>query len=190
MGTLQQELTKVQTLSNLTFDDEPGAQAPVVEVAPIQTKMSKAHIIWQFISENPSCTVADIADSLGYVRADASSYASQLLERGLVSRTKHNGFFCYVTAVDSFPVYTNEMRAKNLAKGWEARRSMKHKPKRVLVKRKTVESAPPRPLAEVKHQILTGVTNEFNYSVNTFISQLNVHQAKAVYEELKKLFGG
>lgn len=167
----------MQTLSNLAFDDEPNAQ----QVVETSDNRSHTHRLWDYVHSNPNSSVAQIAAAFGRSRGDTSSLMSQMLKRGLVARQRVDGVFYFVTLGTEYPVYTLEQRTANLSKHWGRGRQTskrRHKAGRILVKREDppVASAP--------------AVDAKAFTAAEFLSRLNVMQAKAVYEELKKLFGG
>ncbi len=203
MGTMQQELGKLSTLNNLTFDDPDEGTQPVITMEQ-PTLMPRRQQVWQYIHDNPSVTAAEVADAIGIERAECASTVYLLFQNNLLSRNKHGGYYCYSASVDAYPIYTKEQRLAALQKGWEAAAARRGQPrgprakkaaakaKRPYAKRKQAAAKQVETTIEQrKAQLLApGVTNAFVDSTQSFINQLTVHQAKAVYDELKKIFGG
>lgn len=190
MGTLQQELlTKVQTLDSLRFDDDPNPP-PTQEITMATSTNTQAKTLrqtyWEWLRDHPSSTAREMAKACGIDQTDAANTLLKFLGRGLVERVKHDGVFCYTTVGDTYPVLSSEELIKRMLEGRAKRaRGKAYKSKRAK-HAETVKSIEQRK-AEL---IAPGVTNGFVDSVQTFINQLTVHQARAVYDELKKVFGG
>lgn len=188
MGTLQQELmTKVQTLDSLRFDDDPNPPPTQETTVAIDTpKKSLRQVYWEWLRDNPASSARDLADAFGMAQTDAANILLKFLARNLVVRTKHGASpFCYTTAVDEYPVVSPEEKIRLMVEAKRRKPSKPYKSKRAK-HAQDVKSLEQRKAELVK----PGVANGFVDSVHTFINQLTVHQAKAVYDELKKIFGG
>ena len=167
----------MQNLDNLTFDDDastpaqlivstPGAEEgprPSGRASPNFGKIRPA--VWKFLVEHPNCTSVEVSAAVQITPSDASNALRAFVERKAAERVRVDGLYVYSATKSTYP--------------GEAKVVRKRRSKRPQVQ----QTSPPE-------QVHTGVTPDFTASVQTFINQLNVHQAKAVYEELHKVFGG
>lgn len=189
MGTLQTELMKLTTLDNLTFDDDPAETPtpPIVQettVAPQEGKTLRQQY-WEWLREHPGSTAKQLGTAVGLPQTEACNILYRLMQRGIVVRSKSGGYFQYQTVGDEYPVMTAEEKVRRMNEARHSKPSAPYKSKRVkhAQAEKTIEERK----AELRSP---GVTNGFMDSVQGFINQLTVHQAKAVYVELRKVFGG
>ena len=206
MGTLQQELTKVQhlqSLDSMSFDDddtEQQHQQPAAEPGPLKRGMTSAvakgeekakrHLVWDWVREHPACVTAEVAEGMNLSPGAAATIMYKLYDRGLVTRTMHNGNYTYCTAVDEYPVMSPEEKVRRMMEA----NALKHASKtgkRKYTKRAAPARAAAEKSAEQRRQVAVAPTvgQGFVDSVQAFINSLTVHQAKAVYEELRKVFG-
>lgn len=187
MGTLQDELKKITSLDSLSFDDDPSQPAAahvetskprlgvLSEVARGEQK-SKTQLIWEWFKENPSSTTKEAATALAIGVNAISTTVFKLRERGLLARSSHGEINTYHVTVDEYPAFTLQDRLRNMATG------RKNVPKRIpKVKQKS------KPASKVA---LKDSPKRSEFLVETFINDLNIYQARAVYDALKKIFQG
>lgn len=187
MGTLQDELKKITSLDSLSFDDDPSQPAathvdtnkPHIGVSSAVARgeqKSKTQLIWEWFKENPSSTTKEAASTLSVSVSVISTAVFRLRERGLLARSSHGEISTYHVTVDEYPALTLQDRLRNMTTG------KKNAPKRAPKAKQKGKSAdkvvpkdPPR---------------RSEFSVEAFINELNIHQARAVYDALKKVFQG
>lgn len=199
MGTLQSELKKVQTLGNLSFDDEPGADQTTVVTE--STTKPRRQIIWEYLLANPMTPVSQIVNALGVETESAYRDIHGMYTTSMLSRQKNNGTYHYSTTSTTYP-HTDA--TEGLRKAWAKRTEMsksgelaqryaeKRKEREALTKptkpsrpKKAVQAAPePAPAQQSDEGIQMVPT--YDPSV---VSTWPVSMAKAFYVELKKYFG-
>lgn len=174
MPDLKSELKK---LENLKFDDEdetPPTDAPT---------MNMTHRVFYFFRDNPMSTVPECSEATGIPNARVSTLAIQLMNRKLLSRTRVGaaGLFQYTATTDSIPDPTDSRKAA-LTKAHAAIRANAEARRLAIAKENKKIKTKDTPAPSTK-------TNEgFNPAV--LVSGLSPFQARAVYDELRKLFGG
>lgn len=163
---------------------------PISSAAARGEEKTKRQVYWEWLRDHPSSTAREIAEACGTDQMNISTVLTKFVERGIVERVKHNGVFTYITSVGEYPTVTMEQRVASMlaARVHAGKRKAKAKAKTsVKAKREAVEKSLDQRKAELA---APGVTNGFVDSTQAFINSLTVHQAKAVYDELKKIFGG
>lgn len=156
MPDLKSELLKVQSLKDLTFDDDN--QPTTIAVA--EEKPTQRQVMWEYIRDNPGVNANQIAEHLGTVGPTTASALQKMFIRGIVDRYIVDGVYHYGTTLPEYPPrsFTGRKRKK------------KHTTKPVDV---PVQSAPVSP-------------PKANSSI---LDTISVREARALYEELKQLFG-
>jgi hypothetical protein len=184
-------LTKPTELNNLNFDDP---EQPL-EVAP--EILSNNELIFNYVKEHPACYGADVAKHFNG-RISTSSVLSQIhtmARRELFHKVKCSttGYLMYSTAVDAYPrakgtertarllkamaTMTPEERGARIKEGHrkaklkQAEQQLAPTKKIVLIKKDTQEQVVPRP---------AGIN----------IDLLPLSEARRLYDELRKVFGG
>lgn len=185
-------LTKPTELNNLNFDDP---EQPL-EVAP--EILSNNELIFNYVKEHPACYGADVAKHFTG-RISTSSVLSQIhtmTRRELFHKVKCSttGYLMYSTAVDAYPRAKGTERTARLlaaiakmspeergarikeghrkAKLKQAEQQLAPTKKIVLIKKDTQEPVAPRPAAGIN------------------IDLLPLSEARRLYDELRKVFGG
>lgn len=199
MGTLQQELAKVQNLDNLAFDDEPDAQQITMEEAPAKSLRER---VWDWVRLHPMSSNAEITEGLGISPLDAARVMVALYNASSVTRQRVNGAYHYTTATDTYP---RKDYGAALKKAWETRAQMaasgELKQRYALGKASTippaVEDQPKRKYTKrklVARQELQDAPSPMLQAVPSYdpsvVSTWPVSVARAFYDELKKYFGG
>lgn len=191
MGDLRTELfvkvlpkmnqqTQPDSLDNLKFDDGPEDETPVATKE--STNITRS--IWEYIQANAGVTGVQV-DKHFNLNGASSTRLNQLHNKGWVQRVKtKGGTFSYFTKPEH-KVYPAEAKSVTLAKAQAARlasiQANAGKPRKVkVVKRKSQPSLS----GSSKPASLTSPTQSFD------LSKMSVLEARALYEELKKLFGG
>jgi hypothetical protein len=168
MPDLRSELMK---LSNLSFDD-PGE--PEMQTTTDTKPMTERQTIWNYIRDNPMSSCAGISAALGVDVQNAASQVGALLNRTLVARQKINGVFHYTVSTDSYPTFDRVAHGKVTGR-------LKRKPYRAkakAVRKLEIVSVPAKAPVSLA-----------SYSAKDMIESMPVGKARALYDELKKLFG-
>jgi hypothetical protein len=164
MPDLKSELKKLEALK---FDDEGEPDMPIT-----MKPKSERESVWEYIKANPMSSSAGVSAALGI---DASSSASQvgaLLNKSLLTRVHIGGSYHYTAVGDSYPVFDRVAHGKKIG------RATRGKPKKSRVvkdERPKAQAPAPIPLAA--------------FSAQDMIESMPVGKARALYDELKKLFG-
>lgn len=171
------------------WDDEGGA-AEIKEVSsnPATTKEQQvpkklfqptnnvSRRAFEFIRDNPGCTRAQYMESLaaeGFKDSSTSSLLSQMMNQGRIKGSAKEGYF--VTSTDYKPVQAHKRFVATKVKA----QAKAEKPEAV--------QQPAPTLAEKKAALLGGAHSA--WSVTTALEGLSVLQARALYDELRKIFG-
>lgn len=131
----------------------------------------------EFIRDNPGCTRAQYMESLaaeGFKDSSTSSLLSQMMNQGRIKGSAKEGYF--VTSTDYRPVQAHKRFVAT---------KVKAKTKPAPVQEAVQQPAPT--LAEKKAALLGGAHSA--WSVTTALEGLSVLQARALYDELRKIFG-
>lgn len=176
MPDMQSELTKVLTQAH--FDDEPNEPAPTANRKFIKGK------IFDYVKANPVSSYTEIAEGLGCQDlARVASTLKSMIDEKILVRSKPNGIYCYTTAVNE---YTEFDRMTSLQKAIEARvNKIKTKQAKKRLAPVTKATAPRKPAS-----VPLPNNTKFVATVPQLLSTLSVVQARELYDELKKIFGG
>lgn len=152
---------------------------------------SKRQLYWEWLRDHPSSSSREVGEAFGIDQTQTATIMTKFLAKGIVTRTKHGGVYCYTTVGDEYPVMSLEERVSFMLEARAANR-LKAKAKRKYTKRAApARAAVEKTLEERKRELIAPTVSQgFVDSTQAFINSLTVHQAKAVYEELKKIFGG
>lgn len=171
MPDLQSELKKVkavQSLDNLKFDDGDEDMPPATEA-----KKSMTNMVFDYYVAHPMSTTNECADALEMDRSRVAALSLQLLSRKLLSRLKRgNDLYRYGATTNVFPNAV-ELRKAALIKAREIRKANPTPPKVKVVKRKDET-----------------FTESAVFDAAKLVNKLSPFEAKALYDELKRLFGG
>ena len=182
MPDLRSELMK---LNDLKFDDDV-TDAP----SPITTdKTNVSKQIWDAIKANPNSSSIQIANAVSNGdMTGISTRLKQMLDRGILSRSKHeSGMYMYQVVGDAYPTFN---RQEALAKAHAARlekKTKRDKQRQYNIKYKAKKQAvlsTAGPLA-IPPTSLTSSPN-----AEQLVNSMSIGLAKAVYLELKKVFEG
>lgn len=151
-------------------------EAPAAPAAPTGRKFFTAtnnvtRVTFEYVKAHPGLTRVDVANALeaqGYKKSSTSSILGQMLKQGLL-RTEGGGVF--TTQPQYTPLKTSKLAAVRKAS--------------VVPKRNFVRKEKPVQVAEPEAKV--SVPSAFN--AEEFVNALTLKQAKAVFEELKKVFG-
>lgn len=176
MPDMQSELTKVLTQAH--FDDEPNEPAPTPGRKFLKGK------IFDYIKTNPVSSYTEIANGIGC--EDLAKVASNLklmVDERILVRSKPNGVYCYTTAVNEYQEFD---RMTSLKKAIEARvNKAKVRQANKRFSPVTKATAPRKPAV-----VPLPDNTKFVATVPQLLSTLSVVQARELYDELKKIFGG
>jgi hypothetical protein len=187
MPDLQTEIFKkvlpnMNNLNNLKFDDTPGEEPEVVYSAGMQTpNASKA--LWEYVKANPNQLLVDIVKSFTSLdKAGISARLVQMRHRGNIIATASNMGLRYKVAHDTYRAMTY---AESLAKAHAAKAAAKAAKAAAKAAKKT-----PAPKTVTKKAPVdkTEVTPSLN--VTSLLDTMSIVQARELYDQLKKIFGG
>jgi hypothetical protein len=199
MGTLQQELTKVQTLDSLTFDDEPGGTV-VTQDDSTEDKSTRQRV-WEWLRDHPMSSAGELSAALGVKSSRVHSTLIGFYNAGALSRQLINGVYHYTTTSTTYPFAST--RTEILQKAWARRAELaasgelkrRYKPREKKPPQEMQTPPTPKkkatPVAKVKaEQPAQEETIQMvpSYDPNV-VSTWPVSMARAFYLELKKYFG-
>lgn len=171
MADLQTEIFKKvlpkMRLNQLTFDDDVNTQEVHIEVE--QPTTNQTELIWRFIRDNPGSTASEVARS--NIISDSGNVATritQLVKRGIVRQDK---------TVHPAKNYTTTVGYKSI--------SMEERIQRMNAARKD-GTKKPKKIKVVKRKVAPQV----QASQGNILDTMSVVQARALYDQLKQIFGG
>lgn len=161
MPDLKSELKKLEALR---FDDEGETQKEVT-VQETEPPIGVSHTFFNVLVKNPGCTRArllSIAEVAGVGQSSSSSLLTQFKTRGLLRSVDSPQGLTFFAVGDTYkPGYV--------------------KPKKKLAKARPVKVAAPTPVAAVPKQ---------ETNVSEMLNNMSILKARALYDELKQIFGG
>ena len=165
--------------------DKPMTQPQATPDKRIKNNVSR--ITFEYVRDNPGLTVNQITTALvaqGFKPNSVSSLCYQMVKVRLAV-SDANGKLTAVVQ-EYAPIQTGLRRRKAKAKA--ASPARKHVE---IVNTRTGEVINPRPAAPVAEPAQPRATpTPQEWTVESVIGSLNVRQAMAVYDELRKIFGG
>lgn len=172
MADLQTEifrkvLPKMQQLNNLTFDDDVGTTTEV-KVTTEPVKVSQTEQLWQYIKDNPGSTAPEMFKAKAI--ADYKNIATrvnQLAKRGLLRQDINSHPMKNYVVDETYPRVTLEDRLQRMQ---NARGT---KPKKIKKVKRVVQPVVETPKTPVN-----------------ILDTMSVMQARELYDQLKKIFGG
>lgn len=175
MTSLKKDQT--QSLDNLRFDDDP------LEV-PTDNGPNLSKQMWEYIRDNPGSTGSDIKAALNLPSAAVSTRLTQMFGRKWLTRKQNSvGVFTYYTVGTNYPAKDMPPTLKAaLSKAQEVHRQ---KVATGTLHRKKVAEKKPKSSAPRKQTPHTNVTTSSKINVH----QLPLGEARALYDELRKIFG-
>lgn len=193
MGTLQQELTKLTTLDNLAFDDDPTPPPTqeLMNTPTAPTEKPKRQLYWEYIRDHEGTTTRQMADAFGMDQTQLATVVTKLLNKGIIDRWKDTaGAYQYRVCVNEYPITTMEQKVSAMVAGRRAQR--------LKARRKHAPEKSPKPTLEEKKAAFYNAAPtaplppnmRFTASVPELLNALSITQARALYDELKKIFGG
>lgn len=187
-----QTLTKPTELNNLNFDDpeQPVEAAPEI--------LSNNELIFNYIKTHPACYGADVVKHFAGRIPEASTLSQlhTLARRELLHKVKcsSTGYLMYSTAVDAYPRAKGTERTARLlaaiAKMTPEERGARIKEGHRKAKLKQAEQklAPVKKVVEVKKEEQAPFAPRPATGIN--IDLLPLSEARRLYDELRKVFGG
>lgn len=181
MPDLKSELKK---LENLRFDDDAEDTTPTTTTEEPPVNMT--HQVFYYYADHPMSTVNDCAAALGFNASRVAALSLQLLGRNLLTRKKVGDKpFVYTATAKKMPDTAAVKRAA-LIKAHEVRKA--NAAKRREDAKKAAKKAKKAQAATVAPTAPAATPQGFNAAM--LVGGLTPFQAKAVFDELKKLFGG
>ncbi len=161
-------------------DWEPNA--PVATPAPAPSKSHFAvtnnvtRITFEYVRDNPGKTRIEINKELeakGFNAGSVSSLLGQMLKQGML---RENAHLLYATANEYTPIKSS--------KKLKAMQTNPERKKVVLINKRTGEVVSAAPKVEPTPQINSA------WDAEVMLNNLSIKQARALYDELRKIFGG
>lgn len=186
MPDLQTEIFKkvLPNMNNLKFDDPGEEQEVIVETAPQTTNITKS--LWEYIKAHPNQTLAPIVKAFPNLeRTGISTRLTQMRKRGNLIATPSNQGFLYSVSSDTYSALSN---AEAIEKANEARRA-KLKQREIRAKIKAAKSKAMKPTAPAPKAVARPEVTP-RTSVASLLDTMSIVQARELYDQLKKIFGG
>lgn len=184
MPDLKSELMK---LNNLKFDDDGEADMPItmVEPTPAPQQITMREQVWNYIKANPMTSNAGLSAALGLACMASASHVGALFNRSLVTRVQINGAYHYTAVGDSYPAFNRVAHGRKIS---EALRG-KHRKSRVAKEEAAQEQVRLLERAVVRQAQAQVPASLAAFSAQDMIESMPIGKARALYLELKKLFG-
>jgi hypothetical protein len=164
MPDLKSELSKVLNEWN------PSETTTITQpAAPVYFSVTNnvTRITFEYVRDNPGKTRIEVANALGergFKNSSVTSLLGQMIKQGMMRESAH---LLYVTANEYTPIKSSKKLKALAAKPQE--------PQRKIVK---LVNQPPTP------QINSA------WDAEVMLNNLSIKQARALYDELRKIFGG
>ena len=154
--------SELKKLETLNFDDEGSTPE---EIIMHEDKIGISETMFNVIRDNPANSrpkLIALAEKAGVAKASSTSLITQFTKRGLVRKADINGIAMFFAEGDTY------------------------KPGYVKRPHKTVKAKPVK-----KSNVVQLPTNLKSAATTTeLLDTLSIVQARALYDELKKIFGG
>ena len=175
------------------WGDDEDAPAPVVNtinketrvtITPVHTPTTISEGTFNFVRNNPSQTAKDIVARLhsvyGYNPTSTTSLISQMVRQGLIGR--QDGLL--YALVDSYkPIKSKDALIKQQEQQEQQEQQAPHKQVRITVRGEDI-NPPSKGIAAL------ATKPDVTYNISSLLDNISVNEARALYLELKKLFGG
>ena len=172
MPDLKSQLAEVKhKLAPMAFDDSGEATETPEATAPIS---NQSRTLWLAIKDHPGSTAAEAAQRSGIDRSSASTLTSQMFIKGIVTRTRAGDDSAYRYTVAD-PDYKPMSKQQAIERAVAAKQAIKNKKTKAKIKAAVAAPTPAAPSDITVHDLL-----------NT----MSITKARALYDELKKIFGG
>lgn len=157
--------------------------APVATPAPAKSHFAVTNnvtrITFEYVRDNPGKTRIEINKELeakGFNAGSVSSLLGQMLKQGML---RENAHLLYATTNEYTPIKSSKKLKAMAAKPQEQQRK-----KVVLINKRTGEVIGAAPKVEPTPQINSA------WDAEVMLNNLSIKQARALYDELRKIFGG
>jgi hypothetical protein len=171
MPDLKSQLEEVKhKLATMAFDDSGEATEANDEPTADRTTSRK---LWLYIKDHPGTTGAEAGRGAGVDRTNASSLTSQMFAKGVLTRTKPDdgGAYRYTVADQNYTPLTSKQALERAVAAKMANKNKKAKAKTKAAVAAPTPAAPP------------------DITVHDLLNTLSITKARALYDELKKIFG-
>jgi hypothetical protein len=132
-------------------------------------------ITFDYVRDNPGKTRKEVATALevqGFKTSSVTSLLGQMVKQGAMRESAH---LLYVTASEYAPLKSSKKVKEMAAKPQEQQRKVVK-----LVNTRTGEVLNPTPAPQINAA----------WDAETLLNNLSIKQARALYDELRKIFGG
>jgi hypothetical protein len=174
------------------LNDWEPAPAPTPEPAPAKAYFTVTNNVcrttFDYVRDNPGKTRVEVAKALeaqGYKSGSVSSLLGQMLKQGMMRESAH---LLYVTTNEYAPLKSSKALKVAQEKAQQATRK-----KVVLISKRTGEVIPPASAgiaALPTTREAAPVQINAAWDAETLLNSLSIKQARALYDELRKIFGG
>lgn len=185
MPDLKSELMK---LNNLKFDDEGEPDMPITMTEPTTTEQQPTTMreqVWNYIKANPMTSNAGLSAALGLGCMTSASHLGALFNRSLVTRVQVSGTYHYTAAGDTYPVFNRASNGKKISEALRKKR---------MAERDAIEEGAKEQVRLLERAVVRSAQAKVpvslaEFSAQDMIESMPVGKARALYLELKKLFG-
>jgi hypothetical protein len=156
------------------WEPEPTpAPAPTKPYFTVTNNVTR--ITFDYVRDNPGKTRKEVAVALeaqGFKPSSVTSLLGQMVKQGAMRESAH---LLYVTASEYAPLKSSKKVKELAAKPQEQQRKVVK-----LVNTRTGEVLNPTPVPQINAA----------WDAETLLNNLSIKQARALYDELRKIFGG
>lgn len=183
MPDIQSELSKA-----ITAWQEP--ETPAKPTHLFQPTTNTTRVTFEFVRDNPGIKRTAVTTKLaaqGHNAKSVRSLLTQFVRQGQM-RDSNGGVYTTVSAYTPLKAYSTVKSAKKVADKKADYAARMAKRKETLAKKRTVQEMKAAALAALPVGV-PAVTPAPPFDASMWVDGLTLKQAKAVYEELKKVFG-
>lgn len=175
-----------KALNEWTADDTAHNPAPTPAKPYFTVTNNVCRVTFEYVRDNRNKTRVEVAKELaakGYKTGSVSSLLGQMIKQGLISEV--SGFL-----QANSDTYTPIKSSKAL-KAMQAKAQAKPERKHVtIVNTRTGEVLNPKPSAGIAALPTKAPQINSAWDADTLLNHLSIKQARALYDELRKIFGG